>query len=117
MTTTRDEARIASNLCQIADLRVRRDVMVSECLRGGVAAAKCLEMTGAIGEQIVALYEEIDAIEAGETTQANRSENECDKEDEVALVTREEVLAVAHLGWTAQDVIKAKKRKVLYARR
>lgn len=102
-----NEVRIAANLKQIETLRTTRDQIAASWLSRGYE--KTQEMCEAIGEQIVALYEEIDAIEAGETKQAGRSENQTGKADEIA-VTPAELEAVKHLGWGREEIIKEKKR-------
>ena len=111
-TTTRTEARTASNLRQIATLRTRRDEIAANWTAYGYDRTS--EMCDAIGEQIQALYEEIDAIEEGTTTQAGRLESATGRDDEVAITpaVRE---TMANYGWTVEDYTRNQRK--LAARR
>lgn len=102
-----NEVRTVANLKQIQALRTTRDQIAATWLNRGYE--KTQEMCEAIGEQIVALYEEIDAIAAGETKQAGRSENQVGKADEIG-VTPAELEAVKHLGWGREEIVKEKKK-------
>ena len=61
-----------------------------------------------INDQIIALYEEIDWLE-GETVEG--TENTYHKRSDEIEVTPTELLMVASLGWTREDLIKQKMRK------
>ena len=102
--TSRNEARIASNVRQIAALRIRRDEIVSECLTAGISSEKCQERCEAIGEQISELYAEIDAIEAEESKVEHGYATHSDE------FTVEQLLSVRHLGWTANEIIAQQKK-------
>ena len=98
--------KTAAALKQIAELRTERDRMASNWLKVGYA--KTCEATDALGEQIVKLYEEIDALEADETKVAGMFGVE-QHDDEIGC-SRMELAMVAHLGWTAEDVIRQKQK-------
>jgi hypothetical protein len=84
--------------------RTVRDNLADRWLEMGFE--KCQEACQAIGDQIEALYEEIDALNEG-SSNLLRWESPT---DEVALVTREELALVAHLGWGPKELIRHKRK-------
>lgn len=108
MNQTTKEARIKSNLSQIATLQAEKARVQDGWLARGIE--KTTEMVDAISEQIVNLYEEIDAIEAGETKAPALA---TEKDDEQG-VTRTEVEMMKRFGWTVADL---RRNKVKMGRR
>ena len=106
MTETTKALKTAAALSQIEALRTERDRIAANWLKVGYA--KTCEATDALGEQIVKLYEEIDALEADETKVAGMFGVE-ERADEIGCSPME-VALVAHLGWTAKDVIRQKQK-------
>ena len=107
MNETTKALKIEAALKQIEVLRTERDRIAANWLTIGYEKAS--EAAEAIGEQIVKLYEEIDALEAGETKVAGMFEVE-QHDDEIGC-SRLELAMVEHLGWTAKDVIRQKQKQ------
>jgi hypothetical protein len=108
MTTATKALKIKAALRQIAELRTERDRIADSWLT--IGKEKAFEATDALGEQIVRLYEEIDALEAGETKVAGMFRVQ-QHDDEIGC-SRAELALVAHLGWTAEDVIRNKRKNM-----
>ena len=108
MNETTKALKTAAALSQIAELRTERDRIADQWL--AIGKEKAFEATDALGEQIVKLYEEIDALEAGETKVEGMFGGE-ERADEIGC-SRVELAMVAHLGWTAKDVIRQKQKNM-----
>ena len=106
MTETTKNAKIEAAQKQIEVLRAERDRIAGNWLT--IGKEKAFEAVEAIGEQIVKLYEEIDALEAGETKVEGMFEVE-QHDDEIGC-SRLELAMVEHLGWTAKDVVRQKQK-------
>jgi hypothetical protein len=108
MNAATKNLKIEAALKQIEVLRAERDRIAGNWLT--IGKEKAFEATDALGEQIERLYEEIDALEADETKVAGMFRVE-QHEDEIG-VSPVELAMVAHLGWTAEDVIRNKRKNM-----
>jgi hypothetical protein len=100
MNSTIREARIQSNLKQIQALQAEKARVADGWLARGLA--KTEGMIEAISEQIVNLYEEMDALEAGETKAPALVVEKADEHTPSAL----EVETMKRCGWTVSDLIR-----------
>lgn len=105
-TTSTTETRIKANLDQIVELRQAREEICQKVLTGETTFDKATEACEAISEQIVELYEEIDAIEEGANVKGHQYP---ERTDEVK-VTPAELAAAKHLGWGREQIIKQKQK-------
>ena len=108
MNETTKALKTAAALSQIEALRIERNRIADQWL--AIGKEKAFEAVDALGEQIVKLYEEIDALEADETKVAGMFGVE-ERADEIGCSPME-VALVAHLGWTAKDVIRQKQKNM-----
>ncbi len=100
LTTTARNLKAAAAHQQIAALRIERDRLVDSWLERGLEATQ--ELCEAISEQIVSLYEEIDALEAGETR--------CPAQPVAADVAVLDGRSLAELGWTEADLARHERK-------
>ncbi len=113
MTETMRNLKIAAALRQIEALRQQRDAIAESWLERG--QEKTAELCGMISEQIIALYEEIDALEDG-GTKCEGWGRKPDNDDEIA-VTPLDLVRGGRLGWGREEIIRQKQRKRRLARR
>lgn len=104
MASTIKTAKVNTALKQIATLQATRDQIAANHLTHG---AKTMEMVDELTNQIVSLYEEIDALEGGGATLAAQTVG---RDDEVT-VTPAEADLLARTGWTVADLQRWKRKQ------
>lgn len=112
MNATTRQTKINAAHKQIEILQAEKARIADGWLARGLKATD--EMLAAVSDQIISLYEEIDALEAGEA-KVTETARCCDTSDEIG-VSKAELEAVAHLGWGPEQVIKQKRRMLARVR-